>query len=157
MSQELTSIQAIEDLVGQILSESEDVFLVSVRIKPTNNIKVFLDADTGLSIDNCVKVNRQMYRTIEENAWYPDGNFSLEVSSAGVEEPLKMLRQYKKNIGRNVEVILNDDSTLEGKLLESNENLVQLEFIEGKNKKAVTVVKDIPFDQIKQTTVLIAF
>ena len=157
MSQELTSIQAIEDLVGQILSESEDVFLVSVRIKPTNNIKVFLDADTGLSIDKCVKVNRQMYRTIEENAWYPDGNFSLEVSSAGVEEPLKMLRQYKKNIGRNVELILNDDSVLEGKLLEANENLVQLEFIEGKNKKAVTVVKDIPFDQIKQTTVLIAF
>jgi ribosome maturation factor RimP len=157
MSQELTSIQAIEDLVGQLLSESEDVFLVSVRIKPTNNIKVFLDADTGLSIDKCVKINRQMYRTIEENAWYPDGNFSLEVSSAGVEEPLKMLRQYKKNIGRNVEVILNDDSTFEGKLLEANENLVQLELIEGKNKKAVTVVKDIPFDQIKQTTVLIAF
>ena len=157
MSQEITSIQAIEDLVGQILSESEDVFLVSVRIKPTNNIKVFLDADTGLSIDKCVKVNRQMYRTIEENAWYPDGNFSLEVSSAGIEEPLKMLRQYKKNIGRNVEVILNDDSVLEGKLMEANENLVQLEFIEGKNKKAVTVVKDIPFDQIKQTTVLIAF
>ena len=157
MSQELTSIQAIEDLVAQLLSESEDVFLVSVRIKPTNNIKVFLDADTGLSIDKCVKINRQMYRTIEENAWYPDGNFSLEVSSAGVEEPLKMLRQYKKNIGRNVELILNDDSVLEGKLLEANENLVQLEFIEGKNKKAVTVVKDIPFDQIKQTTVLIAF
>jgi ribosome maturation factor RimP len=157
MSQEITSIQAIEDLVGQILSESEDVFLVSVRIKPTNNIKVFLDADTGLSIDKCVKVNRQMYRTIEENAWYPDGNFSLEVSSAGIEEPLKMLRQYKKNIGRNVEVILNDDSVLEGKLMEANENLVQLEFIEGKNKKAVTVVKEIPFDQIKQTTVLIAF
>jgi len=157
MSQEITSIQAIEDLVGQILSESEDVFLVSVRIKPTNNIKVFLDADSGLSIDKCVKVNRQMYRTIEEHAWYPDGNFSLEVSSAGIEEPLKMLRQYKKNIGRNVEVILNDDSVLEGKLLEANENLVQLEFIEGKNKKAVTVVKDIPFDQIKQTTVLIAF
>ena len=157
MSQELTSIQALEDLVAQLLSESEDVFLVSVRIKPTNNIKVFLDADTGLSIDKCVKINRQMYRTIEENAWYPDGNFSLEVSSAGVEEPLKMLRQYKKNIGRNVELILNDDSVLEGKLLEANENLVQLEFIEGKNKKAVTVVKDIPFDQIKQTTVLIAF
>ena len=52
---------------------------------------------------------------------------------------------------------MNDDSVLEGKLLEANENLVQLEFIEGKNKKAVTVVKDIPFDQIKQTTVLIAF
>jgi hypothetical protein len=56
-----------------------------------------------------------------------------------------------------VEVILNDDSKLEGKLLEANENLVQIEFMEGKNKKAVTVIRDIPFDQIKQTTVLIAF
>ena len=108
MCQDITSIQAIETLVGQILSEMEDVFLVSVRIKPTNNIKVFLDADAGLSIDKCVKINRKMYRTIEENAWYPDGNFSLEVSSAGVDEPLLLIRQYKKNMGRNVEVILND-------------------------------------------------
>jgi len=157
MSQDITSIQAIETLLGQILSEMEDVFLVSVRIKPTNNIKVFLDADEGLSIDKCVKINRKMYRTIEENAWYPDGNFSLEVSSAGVDEPLLLLRQYKKNIGRNVEVILNDDGRLEGKLLDANENSIQLEYKEGKNKKAITVTKDVPFDQIKQTTVQIAF
>ena len=157
MSQDITSIQAIETLVGQILSEMEDVFLVSVRIKPTNNIKVFLDADAGLSIDKCVKINRKMYRTIEENAWYPDGNFSLEVSSAGVDEPLLLIRQYKKNMGRNVEVISNDESRFEGKLLAANENLIQIEYKEGKNKKAVTVTKEIPFDQIKQTTVLIAF
>ena len=157
MSQDITSIQAIETLVGQILSEMEDVFLVSVRIKPTNHIKVFLDADAGLSIDKCVKINRKMYRTIEENAWYPDGNFSLEVSSAGVDEPLLLIRQYKKNMGRNVEVILNDESRFEGKLLAANENLIQIEYKEGKNKKAVTVTKEIPFDQIKQTTVLIAF
>ncbi len=157
MIQDTTSIQAIETLVAQLLSETEDVFLVSVRIKPTNNIKVFLDADSGLSIDKCVKVNRAMYRTIEEQGWYPDGNFSLEVSSPGVEEPLKIIRQYKKNIGRKVEVILNDDTKQEGKLLDANENLIQLEYTEGKNKKAVTVLKDIPFDQIKQTTVLIAF
>jgi len=157
MTQDTTSIQAIETLVGQLLSETEDTFLVSVRIKPTNNIKVFLDADSGLSIDKCVKINRAMYRTIEEKGWYPDGNFSLEVSSPGIEEPLKMIRQYKKNIGRKVEVILNDDTKQEGKLLEANENLIQLEYTEGKNKKAVTVVKEIPFDQIKQTTVLIAF
>ena len=157
MTQDITSIQAIETLIGQLLSETEDTFLVSVRIKPTNNIKVFLDADTGLSIDKCVKINRAMYRTIEENGWYPDGNFSLEVSSPGIDEPLKIFRQYKKNIGRKVEVVLNDDTRQEGKLLEANENFIQLEYTEGKNKKAVTVVKDIPFDKIKQTTVLIAF
>ncbi len=157
MTQDNTSIQAIETLLGQLLAETEDTFLVSVRIKPTNNIKVFLDADAGLSIDKCVKINRAMYRTIEEKGWYPDGNFSLEVSSPGIEEPLKIFRQYKKNIGRKVEVILNDDTKQEGKLLEANENFIQLEYTEGKNKKAVTVVKDIPFDQIKQTTVQIEF
>ncbi len=157
MTEDITSIQAIETLVGQLLSETEDTFLVSIRIKPTNNIKVFLDADSGLNIDKCVKINRAMYRTIEENGWYPDGNFSLEVSSPGIDEPFKIFRQYTKNIGRNVEVILNDGTIVEGKLLEANENLIRLEYTEGKNKKAVTVVKEIPFDQIKQTTVVIAF
>ena len=157
MTEDITSIQAIETLVAQLLTETEDTFLVSIRIKPTNNIKVFLDADSGLNIDKCVKINRAMYRTIEEKGWYPEGNFSLEVSSPGIDEPFKIFRQYTKNIGRNVEVILNDGSIVEGKLLEANENLIQLEYTEGKNKKAVTVVKEIPFDQIKQTTVQIAF
>jgi len=157
MTEDITSIQAIETLVAQLLTETEDTFLVSIRIKPTNNIKVFLDADSGLNIDKCVKINRAMYRTIEEKGWYPDGNFSLEVSSPGIDEPFKIFRQYTKNIGRNVEVILNDGSLVEGKLLEVNETLIQVEYTEGKNKKAVTVTKEIPFDQIKQTTVQIAF
>ena len=157
MTPETTSIQAIETLVAQLLAETEDVFLVSVWIKPTNNIKVYLDADAGLSIDKCVKINRAMYRVIEENGWYPDGNFSLEVSSPGVEEPLKLLRQYKKNMDRLVEVILTNDTKQEGKLVAANEQFIQLEYTEGKNKKAVTIKIDIPFEQIKQTTVLITF
>jgi ribosome maturation factor RimP len=157
MTEDITSIQAIETLVGQLLSETEDTFLVSIRIKPTNNIKVFLDADSGLNIDKCVKVNRAMYRTIEEKGWYPDGNFSLEVSSPGIDEPFKVFRQYTKNVGRNVEVILNDGKIVEGKLLAASENSIQLEYTEGKNKKAVTLVKEIPFEEVKQTTVLISF
>lgn len=154
-----TTIAAIEKLVQQVLShiEAVDVFLVSVKIKPTNNIKVFLDADSGLSIEKCVKINRAMYKIIEENAWYPDGNFSLEVSSPGVEEPLKLLRQYKKNIGRKVEITLNDDVKEEGKLLEADEEKVLIEQTTGKNKKAVTLTKEIAFSDIKQTKIVIAF
>lgn len=154
-----TTIAAIEKLVQQILShiEAVDVFLVSVKIKPTNNIKVFLDADSGLSIEKCVKINRAMYKIIEENAWYPDGNFSLEVSSPGVEEPLKLLRQYKKNIGRKVEITLNDDVKEEGKMLEADEEKVLIEQTTGKNKKAVTLTKEIAFSDIKQTKIVIAF
>ncbi|MEO6232279.1 MAG: ribosome maturation factor [Ferruginibacter sp.] len=160
MMQDTTSLQAIENLVGQLLTdldEMQDIFLVSVRIKPTNNIKVFLDADNGLSIDKCVKLNRAMYHIIEEKGWYPDGNFSLEVSSPGLDEPLKLVRQYKKNIGRSVSVKLNDDTIQEGKLIAVNDDLIQLEYTEGKNKKAITLQKEIAFDQIKQTTIIIAF
>ncbi len=152
-----TSLQAIEALIAKLLLEMEDVFLVSVRIKPANNIKVYLDADEGLNIDRCVKINRAMYRTIEEEGWYPDGNFSLEVSSPGIDEPLKLLRQYKKNIGRNVEVTMTDENKQEGKLVAVSEETITIEYIEGKNKKAVTVTKEMPLDQVKQTIVQIAF
>ena len=156
MTQDI-SIHAIEALIAKLLPATEDIFLVSVRIKPTNNIKVFLDADTGLNIDKCVKINRAMYRTIEEEGWFPDGNFSLEVSSPGIDEPLKLIRQYIKNIGRNVEITLIDETKKEGKLLAVTEEAITIEYTEGKNKKAVTLTKEIPFDKIKQTIVLIAF
>ncbi|MDB5279093.1 MAG: hypothetical protein JWR61_4048 [Ferruginibacter sp.] len=157
MTQDTTSLQAIEALIAKLLSEMEDVFLVSVKVKPVNNIKVFLDADGGLNIDRCVKINRAMYRTIEEEGWYPDGNFSLEVSSPGIDEPLKLLRQYKKNIGRTLEITFTNDIKQEGKLVAVDDEGVTIEYIEGKNKKAITVTKEIPFDAIKQTVVQIAF
>ncbi|HMG83112.1 MAG TPA: hypothetical protein VK559_08760 [Ferruginibacter sp.] len=157
MSQEITSIQTIEKLVTGLLDTNEDVFLVSVKIKPTNNIKVFLDADSGLSIDKCIKINRAMYKIIEENGWYPDGNFSLEVSSPGIDEPLLLLRQYKKNIGRPVEVTLTDTKTKEGKLLDADETSVTIEETTGKGKKAIVQAVVIPLDQIKQTVVQIVF
>lgn len=152
-----SSIQAIEALVNRLLEGQEDIFLVSVRIKPTNNIRVYLDADSGLSIEKCIKINRALYKTIEEEGWYPDGNFSLEVSSPGVDEPLKMLRQYKKNIGRKVEVQLNDGTKKEGKLKVVSDESVTIEYTEGKNKKAVVVTSEIAFSDIKQTTVIISF
>ncbi|HTB52837.1 MAG TPA: hypothetical protein VK718_08685 [Ferruginibacter sp.] len=157
MSQEITSIQTIEKLVTQLLEETEDTFLVSIKIKPTNNIKVFLDADNGLSIDKCTKINRAMYRTIEEKGWYPDGNFSLEVSSPGIEEPLLLLRQYKKNIGRPVEVILTDGTIKEGKLLDADEKTITIEQTIGKGKKAIVQITAVPFEEIKQTKVQIVF
>lgn len=152
-----TSISAIESIIEGLLQETEDIFLVSVKIKPTNNYKVFLDADSGLSIEKCIKINRALYKILEEKQWYPDGNFSLEVSSPGVDEPLKMLRQYKKNIGRNVEVTLTNDTKQEGKLIEVAEESIRLEQQEGKGKKAITRFTDILFNNIKQTIILISF
>jgi ribosome maturation factor RimP len=151
------AIQQITSLVEKIIAESEDVFLVSVKIKPVNNFKIFVDADNGINIDRCVKINRAMYKVIEEEAWYPDGNFSLEVSSPGVDEPLLLPRQYKKNIGRTVAVTLLDDTKLEGKMTEANDGGILIEYTEGKNKKAVVINKVLAFEEIKQVIVQISF
>ena len=135
----------------------DDIFLVSIKIKPINNIKIYLDADNGLGIEKCIKINRALYRIMEEMGMYPDGDFSLEVSSPGVDEPLKLLRQYKKNVGREVEIALNDDTKKEGKLLNVSEDAIAIGYTEGKGKKAVSYEIDIPFTDIRQTKVKVKF
>lgn len=154
MSRE-NQIETVQNLLQPLLTE--DIFLVDIKIKPINNIKIFLDADSGLGIEKCIKINRALYKIMEEMAIYPDGDFSLEVSSPGIEEPLKMHRQYIKNTGREVEITLNDDVKMTGKLIAVTEDQIQIEFTEGKNKKAVLKQVEIPFTDIKQTTVQIKF
>ena len=141
----------------QLLAEDPGYFLVEVKINPTNNIKVFLDADTGVSIDKCVKYNRALYKLVEESGIFPDGNFSLEVSSPGLDEPLKLIRQYIKNTGRNVEVILQDGSKVEGKLMAVTDAAIQVEEVKGKNKKQEVLEHTIRIDNIKTTKIQIQF
>lgn len=150
-----TQIQTIEKLIEPLLVD--DIFLVSIKIKPTNNFKIYLDADGGLGIEKCIKINRALYKQIEEMGMFADGDFSLEVSSPGIDEPLKLVRQYKKNVTRTVEVITNNDTTKEGILTEVTESTITIQQTEGKGKKAVTVNTVIPFDEIKQTKVQVKF
>jgi ribosome maturation factor RimP len=150
-------IQQIEQLVGKLLTDEPEFFCVQIKIKPTNNVKVFIDGDNGLAIEKCVQFNRKLYKLIEESLLYADGDFSLEVSSPGIDEPLKMHRQYTKNKGRFVEVIFNDDTKKEGKLLEVAEQDIIIEHAEGKGKKAVIQQLVIPFSNIKTTTVQVKF
>jgi len=119
-------------MIEEILLEEPVYFLVDLRIKPINNIKVFLDGDSGITIEKCVQVNRKLYKKLEEAAFFPAGDFSLEVSSAGLDEPLKSLRQYKKNIGRLVEVQLQDGTQKEGQLTDVSEEGIKLEVSTGK-------------------------
>ncbi len=137
------------------LLEGTDVFIVSIKIKPTNNIKLFLDADSGLSIDKCTRVNRKLYALLEESAIFPDGDFSLEVSSPGVDEPLQNLRQYKKNIGRHVLVTQLDGKETLGVMKEADEVKLTLEVKLPKNKGVQT--EEIPLANIKETVVQIIF
>ena len=152
-----TKQKAIEDFVNAQLEGSEDVFLVEVKVIPGNNIKVFLDADNGITIEKCIKVNRALYNQIEESELFPNGDFSLEVSSPGVEEPLKLHRQYKKNIGRTVEVTMNDETKKEGKLITVNDDEIIIEEKTGQGKKAVSKTTNILFNQVKHAKVLVTF
>ena len=152
-----TVITEVEGLINNLLAPEAGDFLVSVKIKPTNNIKIFVDSDEGMSIEKCVKYNRKLYAQIEEKAIFPDGNFSLEISSPGVDEPLKLHRQYVKNKGRNVLVTFKDGAEKEGKLLEVTETDIIIEQKTGKGKKAETHQHVIPFDNIKATIVQVKF
>ncbi len=152
-----TQIQQIEQLVDQMLTTEPEYFKVLVKIKPTNNVKVFLDGDKGLPIEKCVYFNRQLYKLIEEAGLFPPGDFSLEISSPGVDEPLLLHRQYAKNIGRQVEIIFKDGTKKEGKLIQVAEADIIIEHTSGKGKKAETLQLVVPFDNIKTTTVQIQF
>ncbi len=154
-----TLIQELETMVSELLLSDIGDFLVSVKIKTTNNIKVFIDSDGegGMTIEKCVRYNRKLYKQLEEGPLFPDGNFSLEVSSPGLGEPLLMHRQYLKNKGRLVEVIFKDDTQKIGKLAEVTESDILLEQTTGKGKKAETNHFVIPFENIKSTIVQIQF
>ena len=152
-----TPIQTIEQKIASLLEANPAHFLVEVRIKPTNNIKVFIDGDEGVPLSALVQYNRKLYKELEESGLYPDGNFSLEVSSPGLDEPLKLHRQYKKNIGRYVELTLQDAGHKEGKLLEANEDGIVIETETGKGKKKEVKQETILFTDIKQTKIQIKF
>jgi len=152
-----TAIKLIEQKVEALISAEPGFFLVEARIKPTNNIKVFIDGDQGVSIDKLVQYNRKLYKEIEESNLFPNGDFSLEVSSPGLDEPLKLHRQYLKNIGRYVEVIEKEGTKKEGKLVSAMETGIVIEEVKGKGKKMETVTHTIPFEHIKTTKIQIKF
>lgn len=139
----------------EALIDGSSLFLVDLKIKPTNNIKIYLDGDTGVTIDAVSKINRSLYKQLEESEMFPDGDFSLEVSSAGIDEPLKFFRQYVKNIGRKVEVTLQDDQVRNGVLTAATEAEITLEETIGKKKEVTSTA--IPFGDIKKTVVQISF
>ncbi len=150
-------IQVIEKRVETLIGGEPQYFLVEIKVKPTNNIKVFIDGDQGVSIEKLVYYNRALYKQIEEEGLFPNGDFSLELSSPGLDEPLKLYRQYVKNIGRNVEVVDKEGVKKEGRLLQASEAGIEVEETKGKGKKAETIVHAIDFDNIKTTKIQIKF
>ena len=146
----------VEKKLSELLTELPGYFLVEISVKPTNNIKVFVDADQGAAIDQLSRINRALYKWVEENL-FPNGDFSIEVSSPGLEEPLKLNRQYLKNVGRMVEIVLKNGLKKEGKLKSVSENEIVIEEEIGKGKKKEVVQHIILKEEIKTTKVQVKF
>lgn len=149
--------KSIIEVVNQILNTDSAYFLIDVNIQPVNNIKIFIDGDQGVSIDKCMQWNRVLYKKIEESGWFPNGDFSLEISSPGIDKPLKLHRQYLKNIGKTVEVIETTGQKTVGLLTNVSDINLTLQIKEGKGKKAIQKQITLPFNNIKTTTVQIIF
>ncbi|MFP4090186.1 MAG: ribosome assembly cofactor RimP [Cyclobacteriaceae bacterium] len=161
MSVQLRVEQAVKDKLEQIGDDS--LFLVDVMISQSKNsqkVVVHLDGDQGVSIDTCAELSRHLSAILDEEDLL-EGSFTLEVSSPGLDQPLKMERQYKKNIGRRVKILTTDDRTLKGVLAGVAEQHVILKEetkVKGKHRKPeLEQEAEIPFEQIKKINVLASF
>jgi len=147
----------VADLVEEKIADRPELFLVEVKMLPNNKLIIHVDGDEGISIQDCAAISRHVGFHLEEENVIAQA-YNLEVSSPGVGEPLKLVRQYTKNIGRTISIRLNEGKKKEGKLLEVTENaLLVEESVKEKGKKAVTIQTEVPFNDILETTVLVSF
>lgn len=149
----------IEELLNEFLATREDLFLIDLKVSTGDDVTVILDGDNGVSLQDCLDASR----AIEFNMDREEHDFSLQVMSAGLSEPLSIPRQYRKNIGREIEVLLNDSSRIEGELSKVDDEKISLILRYrkpkeiGKGKVDVEEEKEIPYSEIKKALVIIKF
>ena len=151
--------EKVTALLQEAFEEYENLFLIDLKIKGNNEIVVVIDGDQGVTVQDCINVSRK----VEHNLDREEEDFSLEVMSAGATEPLINTRQYKKNEGRDLEVVLQDGSKITGNLIQVHDEGIVLFRKErvpkevGKGKMTVEKEEVIAFDAIKQAKVKIKF
>lgn len=149
----------VEQLVHEFLTTREDLYLVELKISASSDITVILDGDNGLTLQDCLDASR----AIEFNLDREEHDFSLQVMSPGLSEPLKFPRQYKKNMGREVDLLLNNDEKVEGEITAVDEEKVTLTLryrrpkLVGKGKEDVVEEREIPYTEIKKALIIIKF
>ncbi|HEY0651801.1 MAG TPA: ribosome maturation factor RimP [Chryseosolibacter sp.] len=136
-----------------------DQFIVDVLVsakKGPGKVLVLVDGDQGINIDTCAEISRQLSKALDERNLIGD-NYLLEVSTPGVDHPLKLKRQYHKHVGRSLKIKLQDGSQLEGKLagLTESEMTLNQEIGTGKKKEVKSV--NVPFASVDKTFVLVSF
>jgi ribosome maturation factor RimP len=149
----------IETLLNEFLETRKDLFLIDLKFSAGDDITVILDGDNGVTLQDCLDASR----AVEFNMDREEHDFSLQVMSAGLSEPLSTPRQFNKNLGREIEVMLEDSSTIEGELSKVDEEKITLILRYrkpkdiGKGKVDVEEEKEIPYSEIKKALVVIKF
>jgi len=147
----------VKELIEEKISDRPELFLVEVKMLLNNKLIIHVDGDEGISIQDCAAISRHVGFHLEEENTIEKA-YNLEVSSPGVGEPLKLKRQYEKNIGRELSIKLSGGELKEGKLLDMDDNTITIEAkVKEKGKKAQLVETIIGFDNIIETKVLISF
>lgn len=140
-----------EEIVNRAISGS-DKFLVDISVSSANVVDVFVDGDNGISIQECVKISRLIESSLDREV----EDYELRVSSPGLSKPFKMIRQYKKYVNREIEVVNKDDKKVKGVLKSVSENGFKLERKKGKKGKEI-VLEEYLFDDIKEAKPFIGF
>ncbi|MDB4904797.1 MAG: ribosome assembly cofactor RimP [Mucilaginibacter sp.] len=147
----------VRELVEEKINDKPNLFIVDIKMHSNGKLIILIDGDKGVGIDDCAAISRHVgFRLEEENVI--ETAYNLEVSSPGIDTPLTSIRQYLKNIGRNLAINMADGTKREGKLSSITEDAIIIEEkIKEKGKKAETVESVIPIDKITETKVLISF
>lgn len=150
-------IAEIRKLVEEKIDGTSYFIVDIVESGHGGKISVLLDGDEGVNISECAKVSRFVTRTMEEREGI-EQDFTLEVSSPGADQPLKLFRQYPKHIGRELKIEKTDGSKIKGTLTEAEDDELTLVWKEKeKGKKAVEIEQKIPMAEIKESRVVISF
>jgi len=140
-----------------------DAFLVDVKVQGGKKVEVFVDTDSGISIGKCAEVSKFLGNLLDESDLMSD-NYTLDVSSPGMGNPLKMPRQYKRRIGNVLEIVKTDGTAIEATLEEANEDHIVLKSViketKKKSKKDVAPAEEakpfsLKYDEIKRALIQI--
>jgi ribosome maturation factor RimP len=154
----MTFKDKVNDLLTEVLLDKPSVFLIDLTITDSFKISVNIDGDNGVVLQDCIDISR----AIDNNLDREEQDYSLEVASVGVGSALKMVRQYKKNVGRTLIVKLATQ-TIEAELVEANDNFIILSWKArepkklGKGKETVQKIQEIPYTDIKEAIVTVTF
>lgn len=148
----------VKDLLQEALLENESLFLIDLQFLANSKIKVIVDGDAGVPLSECVRISRK----IEHNLDREEEDFSLEVTTPDIAHPLKVKRQYKKNVNRILKV-KTETEEFEGTLTEVTDDNITLNWKArepkpvGKGKHTVEKSQVLSYDDIKEAKVKIIF